>query len=66
MQLHAEYATELARQLVYDIFKDDAYTRGLNVYLTINSNDQKAAYNAVRANIIRLTALTATAAPRPR
>ena len=52
VQLHAEYATELARQLVYDIFKDDAYTRGLNVYLTINSNDQKAAYNAVRANII--------------
>ena len=52
VQLHAEYATELARQLVYDIFKDDAYTRGLNVYLTINSNDQKAAYNAVRANSI--------------
>lgn len=51
LKIHAEYATELARQLVYDIFKDDAYTRGLNVYLTINSKDQQAAYSAVRSNI---------------
>ncbi|MDD7442400.1 MAG: PBP1A family penicillin-binding protein [Sutterellaceae bacterium] len=49
---HAEYATELARQMVYDIFKEDAYTRGLNVYLTINSGAQKAAYNSVRSRLI--------------
>ncbi len=49
---HAEYATELARQLVYDLFKEDAYTRGLNVRLTIRSSDQQAAVNAARAHLI--------------
>ena len=52
LHVHAEYATELARQLVYDIFKDDAYTRGLNVYLTIDSSAQQAAWNTIRQNVI--------------
>lgn len=51
LKVHAEYATELARQLVYDIFRDDAYSRGLNVYLTIDSRAQQAAWNTVRANV---------------
>lgn len=52
LKVHAEYATELARQLVYDLFKDDAYTRGLNVYLTIDSRAQQAAWNSIRQSVI--------------
>ena len=51
-QTHAEYVTELARQLVYDIFKEDAYTRGLNVYLTIRTADQQAAFTATRQQLL--------------
>ncbi len=50
--VHGEYATEAARQLVYAQYGEDAYTVGLNVYLTINSNDQSAAYRALRRGIL--------------
>ena len=49
---HAEYVAELARQAVVAQFKDDAYTRGINVYTTILSADQNAAYASVRRNVI--------------
>ena len=48
----ADYASELARVLVYDIFRDETYSRGLNVYTTINSVDQTAAVDAVRSALI--------------
>ena len=32
--VHAEYVAETARQLVFAQYGDEAYTRGLNVYLT--------------------------------
>ncbi len=48
----AHYAAELARMLVYDIFKDETYSRGINVYTTINSEEQMAAVEAVRRNLI--------------
>lgn len=48
----AAYAAEVARMLVYDIFKEETYTRGINVYTTINSEDQIAAVDAVRRNLI--------------
>ncbi len=51
--LHAEYAAELARMLVYDTFKEEAYSLGLNVYTTIRAADQKAAWEAVRKNLIQ-------------
>jgi penicillin-binding protein 1A len=50
--VHAEYVSEMARQLVYAQFKDDAYTRGLNVFTTITKTDQDAAYLALRRGII--------------
>ncbi|MDE2452947.1 MAG: penicillin-binding protein 1A [Burkholderiales bacterium] len=49
---HAEYVAEMARQIVYAQYGDDTYTRGLNVYLTINSADQSAAYHALRRSLI--------------
>lgn len=49
---HAEYAAEMARQLVYAQFKEEAYTRGLNVYTTITRADQEAAYGALRKGVM--------------
>ncbi|HOX88229.1 MAG TPA: penicillin-binding protein 1A [Burkholderiaceae bacterium] len=51
-RLHAEFAAELARQLVFEVFRDETYTRGLNVYTTLLKADQEAAYAAVRAQIL--------------
>jgi penicillin-binding protein 1A len=50
--IHAEYVTEMARQLVYAQYGDEAYTRGLNVTVTVNSVDQLAAYHALRRGIM--------------
>ena len=52
MPVHAEYVAEAARQLIYSQYGDDAYTRGLNVYLTLKSNDQMVAYRALRKGIM--------------
>ncbi|VWC17086.1 membrane carboxypeptidase/penicillin-binding protein [Burkholderia lata] len=46
--VHAEYAAEMVRQMMYAQYKDETYTRGLNVVTTIRSADQEAAYRAVR------------------
>lgn len=48
---HADYVAEMARQLVYAQYGDEAYTRGLNVYTTINLGEQEAAYQALRKGI---------------
>ena len=50
--MHAEYVAEMTRQLVYEQFKEDAYTRGLNVFTTITKADQDAAYIALRRGVI--------------
>ncbi|MGE5648962.1 MAG: penicillin-binding protein 1A [Bacillota bacterium] len=50
--VHAEYIAEMTRQLVYDQFKEDTYTRGLNVYTTILKADQEAAYQALRRGVM--------------
>jgi penicillin-binding protein 1A len=42
----------MARQLVFQQYGDEAYTRGLNVTLTIRSADQLAAYHALRRGIM--------------
>ncbi|MRD47139.1 penicillin-binding protein 1A [Caenimonas koreensis] len=49
---HAEYIAETVRQLVYSQYGDDAYTRGLNVYTTVNAVEQEAAYKALRKGIM--------------
>jgi penicillin-binding protein 1A len=49
---HAEYVAELARQAVVAEFKEDAYTRGINVITTIRKADQDAAYESLRRNVI--------------
>src|SRR5450830_32412 len=50
--IHAEYVAEMARQLAYEQFKEDTYTRGLNVYTTITKADQDAAYLSLRRGVM--------------
>ena len=50
--VHAEYVGEMVRQLIYDQYGADTYTRGLNVYTTISTEEQHAAYKAVRTGIL--------------
>ncbi len=50
--VHAEYVAEMARQMVYEQFKEDTYTRGLNVFTTITKADQDAAYLALRRGVL--------------
>ena len=48
----SDYLTEMVRQAVYQKFQDDTYTQGLKVYTTIRSQDQIAAYQAVRKGVL--------------
>jgi penicillin-binding protein 1A len=50
--VHAEYVAEMARQAAYDQFKEDTYTLGLNVYTTLDSKLQAAAYTSVRNGVL--------------
>ncbi|GBU15038.1 penicillin-binding protein 1A [Polaromonas sp.] len=49
---HAEYVAEMVRQLVYNQYGEETYTRGLNVYTTLPINDQLVAYKALRKGIM--------------
>src|SRR5205085_3709611 len=50
--VHAEYVAEGARQMIFSQYGPEAYTRGLNVYLTLNSAEQTLAYHALRKGIM--------------
>jgi len=51
-QIRAEYVAEMARQIAVETWNDEAYTRGLNIYTTLISAHQNAAYAAVRRGIL--------------
>lgn len=51
-RVNADYVAEMARQLVYAQYGDDAYTRGLNVYTTLNASEQEVAYASLRKGIM--------------
>ena len=50
--LHAEYVAETVRQMVFAQYGQETYTRGLNVYTTVQSAEQMAAYKALRQGIM--------------
>jgi penicillin-binding protein 1A len=52
VRLHADFAAELARQLVYEVFRDETYTRGINVTTTISREDQEVAYAVLRKQVL--------------
>ena len=51
-RVHAEYIAETVRQLVFNQYGDETYTRGLNVYTTLLASDQVVAYKALRKGIM--------------
>ncbi|MDQ8030582.1 penicillin-binding protein [Bordetella genomosp. 1] len=53
--IHGEYVAELARQLLYGVYQDNLYSRGINIYTTVTSKDQEAAYRAVREGVLEYT-----------
>ena len=50
--VQAPYVAELARQLTYDLYKEDSYSAGLSVYTTIIGADQTVANQALRSGVI--------------
>lgn len=50
--VHAEFVAETARQLIFAQYGEDAYTRGLNVTLSVTAADQMAAYRALRRGLL--------------
>ena len=50
--VHAEFVAEMARQVIYDAYGDDAYTRGITVWTTIRRANQEEAYAALRKGVM--------------
>jgi penicillin-binding protein 1A len=50
--VHAEYLAEVARQLVYEQYGDEAYVRGLDVHVSVDAAEQVTAYRALRRGIL--------------
>ena len=49
--VHAEHLAEMVRQLLYDRYHEEAYTRGIRVYTTLLTSHQEAAYKALRRGV---------------
>jgi penicillin-binding protein 1A len=49
---HSEFVAEAARQLVFAQYGEEAYTRGLNVHVTISAAEQAVAWHALRHGLI--------------
>ena len=50
--VHAEFVAETVRQLMFAQYGDATYTRGLNVYTTLDATQQDTAYKALRRGIM--------------
>ena len=51
-KIHAEYLAEMVRQLMFNQYGEETYTRGLDVFTTVRSAEQDAAYKALRKGIM--------------
>ena len=50
--VHAAHVAEMARQIAFQQFQDETYSRGLRVVTTIVAAEQQAAYAALRRGVI--------------
>jgi penicillin-binding protein 1A len=50
--VHAEYVAEMVRQMLFERYPEDVYSRGFRVYTTITRLDQEAAYAALRTGLV--------------
>ena len=48
----ADYVAEMARQIAFEQYREEAYTRGIKVITTINKAEQDAAYRALRRGVM--------------
>jgi len=51
-RIHAEFVAETVRQLMFAQYGDAIYTRGLNVFTTLDTAQQNVAYQALRNGIM--------------
>jgi penicillin-binding protein 1A len=49
---HAEFLTEMARQIAFEQFHDDTYRQGIRVITTVTHAEQEAAYAALRRGVL--------------
>lgn len=52
LTVHADHVAEMVRQELFAQYQDETYTRGFNVYTTLNGAEQNAAYNSLRSNVL--------------
>ncbi|MGB4063081.1 MAG: PBP1A family penicillin-binding protein [Azonexus sp.] len=52
LSVHADHAAEMVRQEIFAQYQAETYTRGFNVYTTLNGPEQNAAYNSLRSNVL--------------
>nr|WP_225864797.1 penicillin-binding protein 1A [Ideonella benzenivorans] len=52
LPVHGEYVAELARQMIFAEYGPETYTRGLQVQLTVRSEEQNTAYRALRKGLM--------------
>ncbi|HMM53518.1 MAG TPA: penicillin-binding protein 1A [Candidatus Desulfobacillus sp.] len=50
--VRADHVAEMARQMAYERFREEAYTRGLRVITTLLKADQEAAYASLRRGVL--------------
>lgn len=50
--VHAPYVAELARQLAFDLYREEIYSAGMKIYTTILPQDQQAANQALERGVI--------------
>jgi penicillin-binding protein 1A len=50
--IRADHVAEMARQIAYERFQEDAYSIGLQVITTIRKADQEVAYAALRRGVL--------------
>ncbi|RPH67764.1 MAG: penicillin-binding protein 1A, partial [Burkholderiales bacterium] len=50
--VHAPYVAELARQLAFELYREEIYSAGLKVYTTILPEDQRAANDALERGVL--------------
>jgi len=51
-EAHADHVAEMVRQELYAQYKGETYTKGINVYTTLDKAEQNAAYDSVRRNVL--------------
>lgn len=50
--VRAEHVAEMVRQMIFERYPEDVYTKGFRVYTTILKNDQETAYQSLRKALL--------------